>query len=73
MTRFDSRKILNRGVGASIKEFFNEKFFDTAIASNIALAEAPSQGKDIFSYNKECRGAKDYMDLVDEMIKKKVF
>jgi len=73
LTRFDSRKILNRDVGASIKEFFNEKFFDSAISSNIALAEAPSQGKDIFSYNKECRGAKDYMKLVDEMINKKVF
>ena len=73
LTKFDSRKILNRDVRESIKDFFGDKFFDTTIASNIALAEAPSQGKDIFAYNKQCKGAQDYLTLVEEMIKKKVF
>ncbi|HJK87182.1 MAG TPA: AAA family ATPase [Candidatus Megaira endosymbiont of Nemacystus decipiens] len=73
LTLYDPRKILNRDIAESVSEFFGKNFLKTAISSNVALAEAPSQGKDIFSYNKNCRGAVDYTVLVDEIIKKGVF
>ena len=44
---------------------------DTKISDNIALAEAPCKGKDIFLYNKNCRGAEDYKNLCAELIEKK--
>ncbi|MEY3403494.1 MAG: hypothetical protein RLZZ86_3110 [Cyanobacteriota bacterium] len=73
LTQYDSRKILNRDVAGSVEEFFGNKFLKNKISSNVALAEAPSQGKDIFSYNKNCKGADDYVVLVDEIIKNGVF
>ncbi len=73
LTQYDSRKILNRHVAESVSDFFGDKFLVNKISNNIALAEAPSQGKDIFSYNRNCKGAYDYMRLVEEIIDNKVF
>jgi chromosome partitioning protein len=72
LTQYDSRKVLNRDIAESVLEFFGNKFLNSKISNNIALAEAPSQGKDIFLYNKNCKGAIDYDELCDEMIKKGV-
>lgn len=72
LTKYDQRKILNRDVAESVKEFFGEKLLETKISDNIALAEAPCHGKDIFLYNKKCRGAEDYASLCSELLKKKV-
>ena len=72
LTKYDQRKILNRDVAESVKEFFGEKLLETKISDNIALAEAPCHGKDIFLYNKKCSGAEDYASLCSELLKKKV-
>ncbi len=72
-TQYDARKILNKDIADSVSAFFLEKLFETKISNNIALAEAPSQGKDIFSYNKNCKGAVDYNTLCEEMIKRGLF
>ena len=73
LTLYNSRKILNRDIAESVSEFFGNKFLDCKISNNIALAEAPSHGKDIFSYNRNCKGAEDYLNLVKEIIEKGVF
>lgn len=70
LTQYDPRKVLNKDVAQSVKDFFGDKLLNTTISSNIALAEAPSQGKDIFMYNKACKGAQDYKDLCEEIIRK---
>ena len=57
----------------SVSGFFGKKFLNSKISNNIALAEAPSQGKVIFSYNRTCKGAEDYMQVVEEMLDNKVF
>lgn len=72
LTQYDPRKVLNRDVAQSVKEFFGDKLLDNTISSNIALAEAPSQGKDIFLYNRNCKGASDYQELCDELFQKRV-
>ena len=68
--RFDSRKNLNREVVEKIKEYFGNKLFNTFIRDNISLAEAPSFGKTIFEYKSNSYGAKDYLDLCKEIIKR---
>jgi len=73
LTQYDSRKVLNRDIAESVADFFGNKFLNTKISNNIALAEAPSQGKDIFIYNRSCKGAVDYDDLCNEIIEKGVF
>lgn len=70
VTQFDKRKVLHRDVVETIKTYFDEKLFQTKIRDNIALAEAPSQGMDIFSYNNNCNGAEDYLNLCKEIIKR---
>lgn len=72
LTKYDHRKILNRDVADSVRDFFGEKLMETKISDNIALAEAPCHGKDIFLYNKKCKGAEDYEGLCNEIIRRKV-
>lgn len=72
LTRYDHRKILNRDVAESVKDFFGSKLMETKISDNVALAEAPCHGKDIFHYNKKCKGAEDYASLCSELLQKKV-
>src|ERR1700722_14068806 len=68
ITQYDSRKILNRDIAESIEHHFGENVFKTKIRDNVALAESPSQGLDIFRYNSKSYGAKDYLDLCKEII-----
>jgi len=70
LTQYDHRKVLNRDVSEMIKDFYGDKMLESKISSNIALAEAPSQGKDIFLYNKNCKGATDYKQLCEELLEK---
>jgi len=70
ITQYDSRKVLNRDVAETIQTHFKDKVFKTKIRDNIALAEAPSQGLDIFRYNSKSYGAEDYLKLSKELIKR---
>lgn len=71
ITQFDRRKTLNKSVSEIINESFCDKVFKTVIRDNVALAEAPIKGKNIFEYNKNCNGAQDYMSLAQEVLKLK--
>lgn len=68
ITQYDSRKILNRDVVATIEAHFKEDLLATRIRDNIALAEAPAQGRDIFSYQPKSYGAEDYLALCQELL-----
>jgi chromosome partitioning protein len=68
ITQYDNRKILNKEVQETVREIYGEKVFKTVIRDNVALAEAPSQMKDIFEYDKKSQGAEDYMSLVEEIL-----
>ena len=71
LTQFDARKTLDRDVAASIESHFKSKVFKTRIRNTVALAEAPSQGKDIFSYDSNSMGATDYSELCHEILQRK--
>lgn len=68
ITKYDSRKILNRDVKESIQTALSDKLFKTVIRDNIALAEAPAYGTDVFRYNPKAYGAEDYMALTQEIL-----
>jgi len=68
ITQYDNRKILNRDVVATIEAHFKEELFTARIRDNIALAEAPTQGKDIFNYQPKSYGAEDYLALCQELL-----
>ena len=67
-TLFDKRTKLSRDVLSGIKDYFREKTFNTVINNNIKLAEAPSAGKSIISYDRSSLGAMDYQSLAEEVI-----
>ncbi len=69
LTQYDGRKTLSKDVAESIETHFKGKVFKTRIRDNVSLAEAPSQGKDIFSYSHKSMGAEDYYELCKEIIK----
>ena len=70
ITQYDSRKVLNRDVAETIKAHFKDEVFKTKIRDNIALAEAPANGLDIFRYSPKSYGAEDYLSLSKEILKK---
>ncbi|MEL6718418.1 MAG: ParA family protein [Bacteroidota bacterium] len=69
-TMYDARKVLNRDVVETIQKYFGDKVFKTLVRDNVALAEAPAQRKDIFSYSRSSPGAKDYLALSKEIIER---
>jgi chromosome partitioning protein len=68
LTQFDSRKVLDKDVVASVLDHFKDKVFNTKIRNNVSLAEAPSVGQDIFRYNAKSTGAEDYLALCKEIM-----
>jgi chromosome partitioning protein len=70
LTLYDSRKNLHKDITAEVEKYFGDKVFNAKIRDNITLAEAPKAGKDIFSYDSSCNGAKDYLELAHELLTK---
>ncbi len=68
ITKYDGRKVLNRNVLDTIRQSLVAAAFQTVIRENIALAEAPTQGLDIFRYAPKSVGAEDYRLLVEEIV-----
>ena len=67
---FDSRLNLSKQVVAEAKEYFGAKVFRTVIPRNVRLAEAPSFGKPILLYDVQSVGAKSYLSVAQELIKR---
>lgn len=70
LTMFNSRLRLSNQVYNEVKKHFRELVFDTVIQRNIRLGEAPSMGIPVIMYDAESTGAKNYLALADEIIKR---
>jgi len=68
LTMYDDRTNLTRQVAADLKAFFQGEVFETVIPRSIRLAEAPSFGKPILSYDVRSRGAETYIKLAKEIL-----
>jgi len=68
LTMFDSRTRLSDQVADEVRKYFEDRVFDTIIARNVRLAEAPSFGKPALLYDSTSRGAKNYLALAKEII-----
>ena len=68
LTMFDSRLNLSRQVADDAREHFGDLVFRSVIPRNVRLAEAPSFGKPIISYDLASVGAQAYMGVVTEII-----
>lgn len=68
LTMYDDRTNLTRQVEADLREFFGNEVFKTVIPRTIRLAEAPSFGQSILSYDPRSRGAEAYIQLAKEIL-----
>jgi len=75
LTMFDTRTRLSSQVADEVKKYFSDKVFESVIARNVRLAEAPSFGKPVLLYDSTSTGAKNYLALAKEIIhrNKKLF
>ena len=68
LTMYDDRTNLTRQVAADLRDFFKEEVFHTVIPRSIRLAEAPSFGKPILTYDPRSKGAESYIKLAKEIL-----
>ena len=70
LTMYDSRLRLSNQIYDEIRKHFQELVFDTIIARNVKLSEAPSYGLPAILYDADSKGAKNYLALAQEILKK---
>jgi chromosome partitioning protein len=68
LTMFDARLNLSKEVSNEVKSYFKDKIFKNVISRNVRLGEAPSFGKPAIMYDANSTGAKNYMQLVEEIV-----
>lgn len=70
LTMYDTRLNLSREVADEVRSYFEDKLFKTVIYRNVRLGEAPSFGKPALLYDANSTGARNYIDLVEEILKR---
>lgn len=70
LTMYDSRLRLSNQVVDEVRKHFGDMVFDTVIQRNVRLSEAPSYGESIIKYDASSKGATNYLNMADEVVKK---
>ena len=70
LTMYDSRLRLANQVYDEVKRHFQELVFKTVIQRNVKLGEAPGHGMPVILYDADSTGARNYLALAEEIIKK---
>lgn len=70
-TMYDPRNRLANDVSEQLKQHFGEKVYRTVIPRNVRLAEAPSFGAPAMYYDRTSTGAKAYLALAGEILRRK--
>ena len=68
LTRFDSRRRMAHDIEARLRERFGAELCTTRIAESVGLAESPYHRRDIFAHDAKSRGARDYEQLLEELL-----
>src|SRR2546428_11681350 len=70
LTMYDARLNLCKQVAEEAKEYFGPQMFSITIPRNVRLAEAPSFGKPILLYDVQSVGARSYLAVAQELIRR---
>ena len=70
LTMYDSRLRLSNQVVEEVRKHFTDMVFETIIQRNVRLSEAPSYGESIIKYDASSKGAANYLNMANELVKK---
>jgi chromosome partitioning protein len=70
LTMYDARLNLCKQVADEAKEYFGARMFAMTVPRNVRLAEAPSFGKPIVLYDVQSVGARSYLAVAQELIRR---
>ncbi len=70
LTMADFRTKLTEQVIEEVKNYFQEKVFETIIPRSVRLSEAPSFGQPGIVYDRTSKGSKSYLNAIKEFVKK---
>lgn len=70
LTMFDRRNRLTFQVAEEIQKHFGDQVFKTVIPRNVRLSESPSHGQSVIEYDIKSSGAKAYISLANEFIRR---
>jgi len=68
LTRFDTRRRMSHDIAAQLVERFGAELCETRVAESVGLAESPALGLDIYSHAPQSRGAREYEQLLEELL-----
>jgi len=69
-TMYDGRNTLSMEVSEQLQAHFGDKVYETIIPRNVRIAEAPSHGMPVFSYDATSKGAQAYLALAGELLQR---
>ena len=70
LTMFDSRNNLCHQVASEVRTHFKGRVFRTVVPRNVRLSESPSHGKPALLYDVNSTGARAYLELAKEVIRR---
>ncbi len=70
LTMYDARLRLANQVVEEVRHHFGSMVFQTIIARNVRLSEAPSFGKPVILYDALSNGSSNYLNLAKEIVSK---
>lgn len=68
LTMYDERTNLSSAVAKDLRDFYGKQVLNTVIPRNVRLAEAPSYGQPIITYDIRSKGAESYIELAKEIL-----
>lgn len=69
-TQVDARKRIHRTYQEYIREKYKGEVLDSIIRTSTSLAESREGGTTVFDHNPESRGARDYANATDELLRR---
>ncbi len=69
-TMYDPRSTLTNEVSNQLHKYFGSRVYRTVIPRNVRLAEAPSHGQSVLSYDRYSKGAVAYLGLAGEVLQR---
>lgn len=70
VTMYNGRLTLSGQVLSELKKHYGEQVFETTVSRNVKLSEAPGFGKPVYYHDKSCKGAKEYLQVAEELLRR---